>query len=81
MREFHSIVEFSYNDKKKLFIVRFLDGTCLNIPIEHLPTKYQKSAEWGKAELSKNKNSLLIPTKKKRMELPAHILYSSGRII
>jgi hypothetical protein len=81
MREFHTIVEFSYNDKKSLFIIRFLDGTCLNVPTQHLPKKYQKKIEWEKAELSKNKNSLIIHIKNKRTEIPAYILYSSGRII
>ena len=82
MREFHTIVEFSYNEKKKMFITRFLDGTCLSTEIEHLPKKYQSaSTEWENAELSKNKTSLIIKNKKKKIELPAHVLYSSGKLI
>ena len=82
MREFHTIVEFSCNSKKEVITVRFLDGTCLRVPIEHLPPKFQiKAAEWDLAELGKDKTSLVVPAGKKNIEIPAFALYSAGRIL
>ena len=82
MREFHTIVEFSYNTKKDTLVLRFLDGTCLRVPIEHLPNKYQiKAANWEKAELNKEKTALFIPAGKKELQVPAFVLYTAGKIL
>ena len=82
MREFHTIVEYSYNIKKSTYIIRFLDGTCLKCPIEHLPSKYQiKSAKWEQAELSTDKTALSVKAGRKKIEVPAYALYAAGRIL
>ena len=82
MHEFHTMVEHSYNTKKHAYILRFLDGTCLRVPIEHLPLKLQiKHAKWNLAEISEDKTMLVIPTEKKKLKIPAHVLYSSGKIL
>lgn len=80
--EFHSIVEFSYNERKSIFIIRFLNGTCLRVPVENLPPKYRlKNADWEGAEKTKSNDGLIVFKGKKKITLPAYVLYSSGRII
>ena len=82
MREFHTIVEYSYLPKKQLFIIRFLDGTCLRVPLEHLPKQYQnKSAEWQFAEPNKEKTALFVKVGKKKVEIPAFEFYAAGKIV
>ena len=82
MREFHTIVEFSFNPKKKLFVVRFKNGTILKVPIEHLPTEYQsKKIKWDQAEINKDSTALKVQLGRKKLEIPAYILYSSGKTL
>ena len=82
MREFHTIVEFAFNEKKETYTVRFLDGTCLKVPIKHLPAKYQlKTAKWEQTEIGKNKDCLTVSLGKKTITIPAFVLYSSGRAL
>ena len=82
MREFHTIVEFSYNQRKKSFMVRFLDGTCIKVLIDNLAAKYQSTAaDWDSAEMAKDKESLNVPAGKKKINIPAHALYAAGRIV
>lgn len=82
MREFHYIVEFSYAVKKQFYILRFLDGSCLKVNVENLPTKYRvKSAHWEEAELSKTQDALVVTTNKRRLVVPAFVLYASGKLI
>jgi len=83
MREFHKIIEFSFNKRQKFFIIRFLDGTCLKSFIKHFPIKFQaKSARWTEAVLGSDEETLIVPTeKRKKLKIPAFVLYSSGRTI
>ena len=82
MREFHTIVEYSYVPKKQIFIIRFLDGTCLRVPLEHLPKEYQnKKAEWQLSELNKDRTALFVKVGKKKLEIPAFEFYSAGRTL
>jgi len=80
MREFHTIVEFSFNSKKELFVVRFKDGTILKVPINHLPSEFRlKKITWEQTELNENATALKISAGRKKLEIPAFVLYSSGR--
>ena len=65
-----------------MFILRFLDGTCLKVAVDRLPKKFQiKSAKWEEATLKKDAETMFVPTSGKRLEIHAHILYTAGRII
>ena len=82
-KEFHTIIEYSFHAKKEFCIVRFLDGTCLKVLLEHLPVKFKSTKSiWKDAEVTDDKKSLTVPMKKGRsLSVPAHILYSSGQKI
>ena len=83
MREFHKIVEFSFNEKKHAYIIRFLDGSCLRSQIDNFPANLQlKSALWEEAELGRDGDSLIVPTSgKKKLKIPAFTLYAAGQLL
>lgn len=85
MREFETIVEFSYNEKQNAYVVRFLDGTLYIINIDNMPHKLKlknQNIDWSSAIISTDKKCLeiTIPGKKKNsvLQIPSHIIHSRG---
>lgn len=81
IRDFHTIIECSFLEKKNTIVMRFLDGTCLKIPVSNLPVRYKAKVEdWNEMVISDDKKSVSIVAKKGRsISIPAHIFYSTGR--
>ena len=80
MREFHTIVECSYNERKSFFVARFLDGSCLSIDIKKIPDKYVvPKMKWTEINIDPDKQSLVIPAGRKKIHIPAHVIHCVGR--
>jgi hypothetical protein len=82
IKEYESIVEFSYVTKSHSYVIRFLDGTVYNLAVVDLPRKFHANRpRWSEAVLANDKTSLMIPLEKgkKKLDLPCHIVHSKGR--
>lgn len=80
--EYEIIVEFSYNEKQEVFVVRFLNGASYCLSVTSLPKKMQtKKPEWPNAELSPGRTSLVLTMEKEIREIPAHMIHARGTAI
>lgn len=77
--EFEQIVEFCYNCKEELFVVRFLNGESYTISVSNLPKKLQtKKPQWEHATLSTDKKSILVTAGNDMRQIAAHIIHARG---
>jgi len=82
MKEYETIVEFSFNTKQDTFVVRFLSGESYALKTADLPKKLQtKSPEWDKSVLSKERTSLIFPAGKEWRQIPSHTIHSRGKLL
>lgn len=82
IKEYERIVEFSFNEKEKKFVVRFLDGTSYMLNVGELPKKVQtKKPKWEEATLSEERNSILVTAGNDVREIPSHIIHSRGNVL
>jgi hypothetical protein len=84
IREYETIVEYSYNERQDAFVIRFLDGSSYCLKILDLPKKMQtKKPIWSKTILSPSRSTLFVPMEKGKeiREIPSHIIHSHGNAI
>ncbi len=82
IKEYERIVEFSYHNKHKRFVIRFLDGTSYVLNIENLPKKLlTRKPDWENTYLSSDRCRLLVTAGEDVRQIPAHIIHSRGKNI
>lgn len=80
MEDFEKIVEYSYNQRQKRFVVRFLDGKSYTLDIVDLPKKMQsKKPDWEKVSISGERNSLIVLANNEVREIPSHLIHAKGK--
>ena len=82
MEEYEFIVEYSFNVKQEVFVVRFLNGDSYALKVADLPKKMiTKKPDWENAQISKDKNTLVYKAGSDLRQILAHVIHSKGKLL
>lgn len=80
--EYEIIVEFSFNSRQQIFVLRFLNGDSYALKVDNLPKKMlSKKPDWETARLNKEKNALLYDAGNEIRQILAHTIHSKGKLL
>ncbi len=82
MYEYEVIVEYSFNPKTELFVVRFLSGESYALKVNELPKKMcTKKPDWERTRLSDDKKAIIFEASGEERQLIAPVIHSKGKLL
>ena len=82
MQEYEIIVEFSFNSRQDVFVIRFLNGDSYCLKVSDLPKKMlTRKPDFEGSRLNGDRNAILYEAGKDLRQIASHVVHSRGKML